>query len=218
MACPFCRQLFPAGEVKSCPECGVSLERMSKLPPSLDQLAEDAAAGETIPPEHRLLPWSYFGRGRGALLALAALGLVSFFLPWVEVRMPESVTVSGFDLARGRAGWLWGGAVGWFMLIPLVWTRRTIARMRGVRIISALFAALTLVEVATMLLLPPQSAHLRRVEIAWQFGIYLSGAVSLIGVGVAARFGGSLADLPALPWIDDRGRRHADHHDGETLH
>lgn len=218
MACPFCRELFPEGEATSCPECNVSLESLSKLPPSLDALEQEALEGEVTPPEHRELPWTYFGRGRGLLLALAVLGLGAFFTPWVEVRAPDLVTLSGFDLARGRAGWLWGGAVGWFVMIPLVWTRRTIARMRGVRIITALFAVLTLGEVAMMLALPPQGSRLRPVDISWGWGIFASGAISLAATFVAARFGGSARDLPALPWIDPTGRRHVDTSDGETLH
>lgn len=218
LACPFCRELFPEGETTNCPECSVSLESMSKLPPSLDALADEIEEGHVTPPEHRVLPWSYFGRSRGLLLALACLGLLSFFWPWVEVRAPEALSLSGFDLARGRAGWLWGGAVGWFILIPLVWTRRSIAKMRGVRVIAALFAALTLVEVVMMIALPPQSSHLRPVEIAWSFGIYASGLISLAGIVAAVRFGGSVRDLPALPWVDERGRRQVERSEGETLH
>ncbi len=217
-ACPFCRQLFPAGEAKSCPECGVGLESMDKLPPSLDALADELEHGEVVPPEHRQLPWSYFGRGRGALLVLAVLGLACFFAPWVELRAPEAVVARGFDLARGRAGWLWGGAVGWFTLIPLVWTRRTIARMRGVRIICALFAALTLAEVVMLMTLPPQSSRLRPVDFSWGWGIYASGIVAILGVIAAVRFGGRLDDLPAMPWHDARGRRHRESSAGETLH
>jgi hypothetical protein len=218
MACPFCRELFPQGEADACPECGVSLESLANLPPSLDAMADELEEGQVTPPEHRELPWSYFGRGRGALLVLAVLGLVAFFSPWVVLTAPNEITMSGFDLARGRAGWLWGGAVGWFIMLPLVWTRRTIAKMRGVRIVTVAFAALTAIEVGMMLSLPPQSSRLRPVELAWGFGIYLSGAVSLVAVAVAARFGGRIDDLPAMPWQDGRGRRRRDSSAGETLH
>lgn len=218
MACPFCRQLFAEGEARACPECGVSLESMSKLPPSLEALAEEVEEGQVTPPEHRELPWTYFARGRGALLVLAVLGLVAFFSPWVTVTAPTDMTLSGFDLARGRAGWLWGGAVGWFIMIPLVWTRRTIAKMRGVRIVTVAFAALTLIEVGMMLSMPPQSSRLRPVELAWGYGIYASALVSMVAVVVAARFGGGIVDLPSVPWHDDRGRRRRESSEGETLH
>jgi len=218
LACPFCRELFPEGEATNCPECSVSLQSLSKLPTSLDVLEQEAAEGEVTPPEHRPLPWSYFGRGRGLLLVLSLLGLAAFFSPWVEVRAPDLATLSGFDLARGRAGWLWGGAVGWFILLPLVWTRRTIAKMRGVRIIATLFPALTLGEVVMMLALPPQGSHLRPVELSWAWGIYASGVIAVLAALVASRFGGSIEDLPALPWMDDGERPRSETSHGETLH
>jgi hypothetical protein len=217
-ACPFCRQLFPQGEAKECPECAVGLVAMDKLPPSHDALLNEAMEGEVTPPEHRDLGAHYFGRGRGALLALAVLGLFAFFLPWVELRAPEQIVVSGFDLARHRAGWLWGGAVGWFTMIPLVWTRRTIFKMRGVRIICVLFALLTFAEVAMMMALPPQSSRMRPVDLSWGWGIYLSGAVSIVAALVASRFGGRVDAISATPWQGPDGRKHTESSDGETLH
>lgn len=218
LACPFCRELFPAGETRTCPECGVELKPMEELPPSLEAMAEDALGGEVVPPAERTLPATYFGRGRGALLALSLLGLALFFAPWVEMSRPEIVTYSGFDLARGRAGWLWGGAVGWFIMIPLVWTRRSVARLRGVRVICCLFAAMTLVEAVMMLALPPRGSPRLSVEFGWAWGIYASGLTSLFAVFVAARLGGSISDLPALPWTDSGGRVRHDSSAGETLH
>ena len=158
------------------------------------------------------------GRGRAALLVLAVLGLASFFAPWVLVHAPEEAVLRGFDLARGRAGWLWGGAVGWFIMLPLVWTRRTVSKMRGVRIITALFAALTVGEVAMMLAMPPQSARYRPVSFEWGWGLYTSGFIALVGVVVAARFGGRIDDLPAVPWEDRSGRRRTESSADQTLH
>jgi hypothetical protein len=175
---------------------------MEELPPSLDAAAEAAEAGEFLAPEDRRLPRTYFGRSRGALLVLGLVGLAAFFLPWVEMTAPEIASYSGFDLARGRAGWLWGGAVGWFILVPLVWTRRTIYKMRGVRVISAFFAALTLAEIVMMLLLPPRGHRLVPFEFHWGVGFWLSGIASVLGVIAAIRFGGRLDDIPALPWED----------------
>jgi hypothetical protein len=218
LACPFCRTLFPEGETATCPDCGVEVQPLDKLPPSLEVQAEEADEFSRVPPEHRVLPWSYFGRGRGALLALALLGLLAFFMPWVVLRLPEQVTLSGFDLARGRAGWLWGGAVAWFILAPLVWTRRSIAKMRGVRIICSLFAAMTLGEVAMMLSLPPGSSRYRPVDFSWGWGIYASAAISLLALAFAIRFGGRADDVPSVPWKDPRGRRRVESSEGETLH
>jgi hypothetical protein len=221
-ACPFCRKLFTSGEARSCPDCDVQLVGMNQLPPSLDALDEEAAQGQITLPEDRLLPPTYMGRGRGALIALSLAGVVSFFLPWVELTTPESAVYSAFDLARGRAGWLWGGVTAWLVMIPLVLTRRTIARMRGVRIVTIMFAAMTVSEVLMLWLLPPRRG-LTPLELHFRYGMFLSGAISLLGVGVATRFGGSLDNLPKF-LLDTRaeparGRAQADEtSDGQTLH
>jgi hypothetical protein len=194
-ACPFCRKLYTSEEASICPECDVALVAMSQLPPSLDALAEEAERGQLVFPENQPLPATYMGRGRGALLALSALGLFAFFLPWVELTAPESAVYSAFDLARGRAGFLWGGATAWLVMIPLVITRRTIARMRGVRVVTALFAAMTLSETLMLWLMPPRRG-LTPLELHFRYGLFLSAAISLIGMLVAARFGGSLDKLP----------------------
>lgn len=194
-ACPFCRKLFTSDEAKACPDCDVALVAMNKLPPSLDALEEEGAQGGVIFPEEQPLPATYMGRGRGALLALSVLGLIAFFLPWVELSKPENAVYSAFDLARGRAGWLWGGATAWLVMIPLVLTRRSIARMRGVRIVTVMFAAMTLSEVLMLWLMPPRRG-MAPLELHFRYGLFLSGAISLAGMAVAARFGGSLDNLP----------------------
>lgn len=194
-ACPFCRKLYTRAEAATCPECDIGLVEMNQLPPSLDAVEEDAARGHFSFPEDQLLPATYLGRGRGALLALAAAGLFAFFLPWVELTAPESVVYSGFDLARGRAGFLWGGATAWIVLIPLLITRRTIARLRGVRIVAVVFAAMTFTEVLMLWLMPPRRS-MAPLELQFRYGLFLSGAISLLGVASAARLGGSLDNLP----------------------
>ncbi len=196
-ACPFCRKLYTKGEATTCPDCDVGLVAMSELPPSLDALENEAEQGQLTFPEDQLLPTTYMGRGRGALLALSALGLFAFFLPWVELTTPESVVYSAFDLARGRAGFLWGGATAWLVMIPLVMTRRTITRMRGVRVVTVMFAAMTFTEALMLWLMPPQRG-VTPLELHFRYGLYLSGAISLAGVAVAARFGGSLDNLPTF--------------------
>jgi hypothetical protein len=179
------------------------------LPPSLEAIAEAIERGEELtPPGHRTLPWTYLGRCRGPLLLLSLAGLLAFFAPWVLMTRPEDAVISGFDLARGRAGWLWGGAVAWFIMFPLVLTRRTIAQMRGVRVITALFAAMTLGEVAMLVALPPSGSRYVAVQYSWGWGLYASGAISLLAIFFAARFGGRLDDIEALPWQDgDRDLR-----------
>ena len=197
-ACPFCRALYPGAEAHQCPECGLKLVAMENLPPSFDVAADEVEAGEVVLPERRSLPWNYFGRMRGALLAIAIVGILTFFMPWVELRMPDLDVRSGFDLARGRAGWLWGGAAGWLVILPLVWTRRTIQRMRGVRLVTVLLAAMTLVEVGMLLSLPPHASHHVPLQIVWRWGIYASLVTSLLGIGAALRLGGDLEHLPRI--------------------
>lgn len=217
LACPFCRSLFASAEARQCPECGVKLVPMENLPESLDVAAEEAAAGEIVLPEQRRLPWNYFGRMRGALLLIALCGLGLFFAPWVELRMPEFSVRSGFDLARGRAGWLWGGAAGWFIMLPLLWTRRTIQRLRGIRLVTALFASMTLIEACMLLATPPQSRHGLPLEMVWRWGIYGSLVNSLLGLAAALRLGGTLQDLPRIVTdiaSPDPGQTSS----GETLH
>jgi hypothetical protein len=221
-ACPFCRKLFTAGEARSCPDCDVALVGMNQLPPSLDALEDDAEQGQIALPEDQLLPPTYMGRGRGALIALSIAGILSFFLPWVELTAPESAVYSAFDLARGRAGWLWGGVTAWLVLIPLVLTRRTIARMRGVRIVTVMFAAMTVTEVLMLCLLPPRRG-VAPLELHFRYGLFVSGAISLMGMAVAARFGGSLDNLPKF-LLDTRAgevesaARPSQTSDGQTLH
>jgi hypothetical protein len=136
---------------------------------------------------------------------------VGFFMPWVELTFPERELRSGFDLARGRVGWLWGGAVGWFLVVPLVLSRRTIAAMRGVRPIIALFCGLTLGEVLMLVLVPPTAPQAVPMTFEWALGFYLSGATSAVGAVTAIFFGGSLPPLPGSP-------QPAESSASETLH
>jgi hypothetical protein len=175
------------------------------------ELSDEARALEPdadLPLADRVFGTWDLGRGRGALLALSALGLVAFFCPWVVVSRPEDMVLRGFDLARGRAGWLWGGAVGFFVLLPLLWTRRTIAKLRGARPIATLFAAMTLLEIAVLVAFPPRRG-LVPIELEWHWGLYASAAVSFLSTIVALRLGGPLpepatAETPPAPTSEPR--------------
>jgi len=129
---------------------------------------------------------------------------------------------SAFDLARGRAGFLWGGVTAWFVMMPLVVTRRTIARMRGVRVVTVMFAAMTLSETLMLWLMPPRRG-LAPLELHFRYGLFVSGAISLVAMAVAARFGGSLDNLPKF-LLDARQEPKpvrgaaAESSDGQTLH
>lgn len=211
-ACPFCRALYRSDEGEVCSECGVALVPMHTLGPSHEAELEEPAPA--LLPEDEPLPWNAFGQGRGALLALSMLGLCLFFAPWVEVIRPDNVVRSGYDLARGRAGWLWGGACGYFVLIPLTFTRRTVARLRGVRLVCVLLASLTLCEAAMLMLLPPRGHPLVPVAIDWRWGLYASALTSLLATVVSAQLGGSLTAQPSEA-AKPAGRVQRD---GRTLH
>jgi hypothetical protein len=195
IGCPFCQELFTAGETENCPVCGVSLRPIEKLPPSYEARAALAAELAATPPEDRTLSWFYFGRGRGALVVVALLGLVAFFSPWVIVHKPEDVVIRGYDLARGHGAWFFGGAIGWFVMIPLVLSRRTVYKMRGVRIVTAMFAALSMLESAQLLLNPPHGSRFVPLSFDWGYGIYATCVLGFVGLILAARFGGRIDDI-----------------------
>lgn len=200
VACPFCRELFAAGETDgSCPHCGLRLVPLASLPPSAEGLAEAEARGERLAAEDQPLPWWSLTRGRGLLLVLALGGLVAFTLPWVEITSPHRESLSGLLLARRGSPWLWAGATGWFVSIPLLLSRRTVRQMCGVSGVLALFAVLTAAEVAVLVALPPRGHPLVRYEYAWGLGLYLSGLLGLLGAGVGLRFGAGPPRGPVFP-------------------
>lgn len=198
LACPFCRELYTRDESTRCPQCDLPLVPMERLPLSLDAQAEQDAR-PYVPPEYRRLsPW-FWRRGRGVVAALALCGLGLFFAPWVHLTHADEVTLRGFDLARGNATWLWGGAVGWFLSVPLVLSRRSVVDLRGIRVIAATFAAMTLVEVGFLLVRPPAEHGYFSYGLAYAWGLYASGVVSLVAVVAALRLGGRVEDLRDLP-------------------
>ena len=88
VACPFCREMFDRGERDTCPHCDVALTAFEKLPPSHEaQLLEGEEDGLPVEPENEPLPATDLRRGKGVLLALGLVGLVLFFLPWVNVTL-----------------------------------------------------------------------------------------------------------------------------------
>ena len=195
LACPFCREIRGADEAKaegdSCPECGVALVPFEKLPRSAESLLED---GVPIEPDSEVLPRAYLGRGRGLLAALALVGLVAFFLPWVEMTMPEIMSLSGFALSQ-RLGWAWGAGVAWFILVPTVLSRRTIRQMRGARVAAAFLAAIPGTTAAVLLARPPHGAHGMTLRFTFGPAMYATLALSFAAFAVALLFGGRADDI-----------------------
>jgi hypothetical protein len=196
LACPFCRELFDRAETDRCPVCDIPLQPLHRLAPSYEAMEEAAVRWERGLPEDEVRAWFDGGRGRGVLLAVAALSLVLFCLsPWVNITSPHTQLRSGYSLARGPLGFLWGGAAAWFVTLALVASRRTIRQMRGARVILVLFAALTASEILVLMLMSPSRSREVSVAYEWAWGLYASLGTSVLGVLAAARFGGPLPPI-----------------------
>ena len=140
------------------------------------------------------MPATYLGRGRGLLAALGLAGLVAFFLPWVELTMPDVMALSGFALAQ-RLGWSWGAGVAWFVLVPTVLSRRSIFQMRGARVAAAFLAAVPGTTVAVLLARPPHGAHGVPVHFTFGPALYATLGLSIVALGAAILLGGRADDI-----------------------
>jgi hypothetical protein len=169
----------------------MDLVAAGKLPLSDDALSED---GVTRQPEWDLLPFTYIRRGRGPLALLALLGLAAFFLPWIKETMPDIVSFSGFTLAR-KLGWAWGAGVGWFVLLPVVLTRRTIMHMRGARVAVCFLAAVPGVTAAMLLAHTPHPRYGIPLRFSFETGLFATMALSLFAVAIGLFFGGRVDDI-----------------------
>jgi magnesium-transporting ATPase (P-type) len=194
IACPFCRQMFERGEARACPECGLALEDITKLPPTSASLDDDDPF-EEVPPEMELLPWSYVGRGRGALTVIALLGLGAFFLPWMKETVPELRQWTGLQFAE-RLSWMWAPLVSWLVTVPLVLSRRTIHAMRGARFAVGLMATIVIMTVVMRIVVVPESSRFRPMRFEWSYGLYATLVLGIAALLCAVRFGGSRVDLP----------------------
>lgn len=208
VACPFCREMFEKNEAKTCPVCGLSLSAMEKLP-----LSHDAASEELVHtlPEQEVQPWLYWKRNRGPLALVPLLGIALFFLPWIHMKIPTEMMLSGFTL--GRIGVLaWAAFAGWMVLFPTVLSRRSIIRMRGARVAAALLSAIPGVTVAILALNRQKSAlYTVSYEHTWAFWATL--ALSIVGVALSIGFGGPLDDIEVR-----KGSKAARREGDETLH
>lgn len=219
VGCPFCREIFTEGEATACPVCGVPLGPIEKLPPSYEARVAQAVELSRVAPEDRRLPLWYWKRGRGVLTLISLLGVAAFFFPWVEMTRPDELVLSGYDLARARGSWFFGGFVGWLVMLPLVLSRRTVYKMRGVRIITGLFAAINVVETAQLLLMPPSGGGHRNLQFEWGSGLHATLVLGMLGVAFAARFGGRTDDIDARELVDDgEPDLSPDHAPERTLH
>ncbi len=163
-------------------------ERLAKSGEALDDDAEPQD------PHWEILPRAYWRRGRGVLAALALFGLTAFVSPWVHVTIPDIATYSGMALAR-RLGWSWAAGVAWFVLLPVVISRRSIAKMRGARVAACFLSAVPGTTAGLLLALPPHGSHGVPLRFTFGWGIHATLALSVIALGVALFFGGRLDDV-----------------------
>lgn len=189
LACPFCRELFAPRERRACPVCGVALVPFEKLPRS-DEIDDDARCE----PEWEPLPFAYVRRGRGTLVGLAVVGLIAFGSPWVSLTMPDIVKYTGLDIAR-RLGWSWAAAVAWFVLIPIVLSRRSIMQMRGARVAVSFLTAIPGTTAALLLTRPPHGGYGVPLRFTFAWGLYATLGVSALALVKAFFFGGRLDDI-----------------------
>jgi hypothetical protein len=182
LVCPFCGELFLNPTQRTCPECGVVLRRADQPATALRDQEDEAVA-----PEDRPLAWHSLAHGRGLVLAVAVLGIAMFFSPWLIVRTPAEYRFSGFDLTTTRAFWFGGGVASWFVVVPLLLTRRTENQLRGVRGISSLLASVTLWQVILMFAQAPPSNSAVHYEFA--YGAVASAVLSGLGSVLSLRLG-----------------------------
>jgi hypothetical protein len=212
VACPFCRELFAQAEVALCPACGLALTDIAKLPPSADAeaLAHEEQDEFGIPhePQRERLSFIFLGRGRGFLALAAAVGLGAFFAPWVDMSSPEIRLLSGATLAH-RAPWIWGAGVAWFVLLPLVLSRRSIVEMRGARVAAAFLSAIPVLTGVILYLTPPRARYVP-IAFTWGAGLHATVALGVLALVAAIRFGGRVDDIRV-----ERGRVAGT---GQTLH
>lgn len=194
LACPFCRQLYTRDDAKICPECDLAVKPLHELPPSHDaDLLDEPILLEE--PQDELLSWAYLGRGRGALLLVTLAGIAVFFAPWLHETAPEIRTLSGYAFSR-LLGWIWAGGIAWFVMLPLVASRRTIRQMRGARVAVGFLASMVVLTVITRLSLQPAAHPLIPVRYSWGWGMYAAGCLGIAALVLAYKFGGDVDDMP----------------------
>lgn len=185
LVCPFCRDLQTNDHATHCEHCGLKLVAMHKLPLSYEARLEQ---WEDEPPEHWLVDWTDWRRGRGVLAAVSIVGFALFFMPWIDMTSPEIVQLSGMNLAK-KLWWMWACPIAWTMLTATALSRRTIAKMRGARVAAAFFCMIPVVTAVVVWLTPPKSQWLPvRLDFSW--GLFGTLAVGIAALPFAITFGG----------------------------
>lgn len=193
-ACPFCRELFAEGEATTCPDCGVALRDLTELPESADAqllMHEEQNARGLAPtaPESEIVGWLDWSKGRGVVIVAAILGVACFFLPWAVQTSPDVATYTGRQLAKGTP-FFYMSLAAFFVLVPMVLSRRTILKMVGARLACFAIGAMPAMQAALLLKRP---THFVRSGIAfdmsWGYGLYATLALSIVAAIGALRLG-----------------------------
>ena len=187
LACPFCRELFTQDETDVCPACGLVLSPLAKLPVSEETLAVIEEEWQEKPD---YLPFNllYWRRSRGVLFLTAIAGLLMFFAPWVNVTAPDYDRFTGADMAR-QLPWVWACPVAWGMLAVVAASRRSVATMRGARVVAALFCAIPAVTILVIIAKPP-SSNLIPVRYDYEIAFFATALLGLVGLPFGVTFGG----------------------------
>lgn len=93
---------------------------------------------------------------------------------------------TGAELAA-RLGWIWGAPVAWFVLLPLVASRRSVGALRGawfsVMMLGAIASTVSLVRV----IFPPSRPLHIPLSYAWGWGLWANAALGIIACALGWR-------------------------------
>lgn len=180
LVCPFCRQGYEAGTL--CLNCEIAL-------------VPSSGAGDNTPSvwpdDYVVRPLADLRNLRGIMLATAGGSLLVFgWAPWLHITAPYLQSRSGYDLASGTLGWLWGGAFAWLTVAVLVASRRSPFQMRKLRPLLLVLSAMTVSELGLLLAIPPTQPE--RVQFVYHFGwgLFAALGLALLGCGCSFVFGG----------------------------
>ncbi len=136
--CPFCRE--PFDDIARCPTHDLALVDLQHLPP--DQYDQE------VPPELLGQPISgaNFRYGRGPLFFGSMLYLLSFPLDFVRIQsVTQTHAYSTFEAALTRAPNLWSVPFAAVVLVGILWRKRTLAELAGVRFATLCISVVPLV-------------------------------------------------------------------------
>jgi hypothetical protein len=180
--CPFCRESFE-GE-RQCPEHELDLVPVFELPVEPKEIDDDER-----------LPWFTWQYGRAPVAFGAVLLLIACALPLARTHGAMDASSSLWTLAQTKSPRLWVVPMAACMQLAMLYRRRTLRGMRGVRLTALLLAAFPAILVATTLhgmyqalaMLETRMGVTVRAEVG--LGAYLVYAASAVMAFAALRLG-----------------------------